>query len=131
MSVFTAREYVCSTLELQEFKLFLRAVLKTWSRYTALIVSFVLHLFHNCLLLTTWQPVLCIGLGSSVVADAIIASSMCWYLYRRRTGFARHEFIFFPVYAPNLTELRIQNRFHDHDLDELQYQFRSIDMVRS
>ena len=26
---------------------------------------------------------------SSVVADLLIAASMCWYLYRKKTGFAR------------------------------------------
>ena len=83
------------------------------------------------LFLTAWQPVVCIGLGSGVLADALIAFSMCWYLYHKRTGFARHEFIFSPFMPPNLTELRIQNRFHDYDLDELQYQFRSAHMVRS
>ena len=31
----------------EKFEPVLRAVLKTWSRYTALIVSFVLYLFHN------------------------------------------------------------------------------------
>ena len=46
------------------------------------------------LFLTAWQPVVCIGLGSGVLADALIAFSMCWYLYHKRTGFARHEFIF-------------------------------------
>ena len=57
----------------------------------------------QCLFLMAWQPVTCIGLGSGVLADALIAFSMCWYLYHKRTGFARHEFIFSPVYTPNLT----------------------------
>ena len=48
------------------------------------------------LFLTAWQPVGCIGLGSGVLADALIAFSMCWYLYHKRTGFARHEYILSP-----------------------------------
>jgi hypothetical protein len=73
----------------QKFKSVLRAVLKIWSRYDSLIVSFELHLFHTCLLLTAWQAVTCIGLGSGVVADILIAVSMCWFLYHKRTGFTR------------------------------------------
>jgi len=49
------------------------AALKTWSRYSSLI------------------PVTCIGMGSAVVADLLIASSMCWFLYHRRTGFAKTD----------------------------------------
>ncbi|KAH9028365.1 hypothetical protein EDB85DRAFT_1612514 [Lactarius pseudohatsudake] len=44
-----------------------------WSNYTSLI------------------PVTCIGLGSGVVADILIAVSMCWFLYHKRTGFARTD----------------------------------------
>ncbi|KAH8989850.1 hypothetical protein EDB83DRAFT_1098090 [Lactarius deliciosus] len=47
--------------------------LKFWSRYTSLI------------------PITCIGMGSSVVADILIAVSMCWFLYHKRTGFARTD----------------------------------------
>ncbi|KAH9169008.1 hypothetical protein EDB89DRAFT_1547799 [Lactarius sanguifluus] len=36
-------------------------------------------------------PVTCIGMGSSVVADILIAVSMCWYLYHKRTGFAKTD----------------------------------------
>ncbi|KAN0137168.1 hypothetical protein V8E53_005165 [Lactarius tabidus] len=49
------------------------AALKTWSRYSIL------------------TPITCIGLGSGVVADALIAFSMCWFLYHKRTGFARTD----------------------------------------
>jgi len=49
--------------------------LKAWSRYNSLI------------------PVTCIGLGSAVLADILIASSMCWSLYHKRTGFARTDSI--------------------------------------
>ena len=82
----------------EKFYPVLRAVLKTWSRYTALIVSFVLHLFQS-LLLTAWQPVTCIGLGTGVLADALIAFSMCWYLYRKRTGFSRHVHFLLRLYS--------------------------------
>ncbi|KAH9072319.1 hypothetical protein EDB83DRAFT_215270 [Lactarius deliciosus] len=47
--------------------------LKFWTHYTPLI------------------PVTCIGLGSAVVADILIAVSMCWFLYHKRTGFARTD----------------------------------------
>jgi hypothetical protein len=46
---------------------------KAWSRYTSLIA------------------LTCIGLGSSIVADSLIAFSMCWFLYHKRTGFARTD----------------------------------------
>ncbi|KAH8984326.1 hypothetical protein EDB92DRAFT_1492430 [Lactarius akahatsu] len=36
-------------------------------------------------------PVTCIGMGSSVVADILIAGSMCWFLYHKRTGFAKTD----------------------------------------
>ncbi|KAH8981041.1 hypothetical protein EDB86DRAFT_494087 [Lactarius hatsudake] len=32
-----------------------------------------------------------IGLGSAVAADILIAVSMCWFLYHKRTGFARTD----------------------------------------
>jgi hypothetical protein len=51
------------------------AALKAWSRYNSLIA------------------VTCIGLGSGLVADILIASSMCWFLYHKRTGFARTDSI--------------------------------------
>ena len=37
---------------------------------------------------------------------------------------------FFPVYTADLAELRTQNRFDDHEIDELQYQLGSADVVR-
>ncbi|KAI9450021.1 hypothetical protein BJY52DRAFT_1215664 [Lactarius psammicola] len=49
------------------------AALKYWSLYTSLI------------------PVTCIALGLGVVADILIALSMCWFLYHQRTGFARTD----------------------------------------
>jgi len=51
------------------------AALKAWSRYTSLIA------------------ITCIGLGSGLVADILIAFSMCWSLYHKRTGFARTDSI--------------------------------------
>jgi hypothetical protein len=33
----------------------------------------------------------CIGLGTGVLADMLIASSMCWFLYHKRTGFSRTD----------------------------------------
>ncbi|KAH9028389.1 hypothetical protein EDB85DRAFT_2291262 [Lactarius pseudohatsudake] len=36
-------------------------------------------------------PVTCIGMGLSAVADILIAVSMCWFLYHKRTGFARTD----------------------------------------
>ncbi|KAH8995517.1 hypothetical protein EDB86DRAFT_1095667 [Lactarius hatsudake] len=47
--------------------------IRLWSRYASLI------------------PVTCIGLGSAVAADILIAVSMCWFLYHKRTGFARTD----------------------------------------
>ncbi|KAN0141821.1 hypothetical protein V8E53_000283 [Lactarius tabidus] len=36
---------------------------------------------------------LCTGMTTSAVADLLIAASMCWYLFRKRTGFARTDSI--------------------------------------
>jgi hypothetical protein len=47
--------------------------LKAWSRYNSLI------------------GLTCLSLGSGVVADILIASSMCWFLYHKKTGFARTD----------------------------------------
>ncbi|KAH9971635.1 hypothetical protein BJV74DRAFT_244498 [Russula compacta] len=35
----------------------------------------------------------CIGMGSSTVVDVLIAVSMCWCLYHKKTGFARTDSI--------------------------------------
>ena len=34
-----------------------------------------------------WET--CLGLGSAAVADVTIAASMCYYLYKKRTGLRR------------------------------------------
>jgi len=39
----------------------------------------------------TW--ITCTALSSGTLADVLIASSMCWYLHRKRTGFARTDSI--------------------------------------
>ena len=104
----------------QKFKPVHRAALKAWSRYTSLIVSFDFHFYHIRLLLPASQAVTCIGLGSGSVADILIAFSMCWSLYHKRTGFAR-QVSSFPICTADLAELHTQNRFHNHDLDDLQY----------
>ncbi|KAH9013178.1 hypothetical protein EDB83DRAFT_2321797 [Lactarius deliciosus] len=70
--------------------------------------------------LTDWQPVTCIGMGSAVAADILIAVSMCWFLYHKRTGFARRV-QFSPFTLQIWLSFREQNRFRDHDLDDLQY----------
>ena len=38
---------------------------------------------------------------------------------------------FLPIYIADLAEVHTQNRFHDHDLDKLQYQLGSADKVSS
>ena len=129
------RQSVCVTHSLALFKNlrpFVRAALGSWSRYTSLIVRFAVHLLYIRLFLMAWQPVTCIGLGSGVVADILIAVSMCIFLSHKRTGFARRvHFPFPPIFATDLAELRAQNRFHDHDLDYLQCQLGFDDKVRS
>jgi len=37
----------------------------------------------------TW--VTCVGMSAATLADILIALSMCWYLYRRRTGFVKTD----------------------------------------
>jgi len=51
------------------------AAIKAWSGYHSLIA------------------ITCIGLGTGVIADMLIAISMCWFLYQKRTGFARTDSI--------------------------------------
>ncbi|KAH8995520.1 hypothetical protein EDB86DRAFT_3077553 [Lactarius hatsudake] len=71
-------------------------------------------------------PVTCIGLGSAVVADILIAVSMCWFLYHKRTGFARR--VPFSPFTPQIwLSFREQNRFRNHDLDDLQCQLGFTD----
>lgn len=40
-----------------------------------------------------------VGIGAAAVADILIASSMCWYLYHRKTGFARTDSIIVTLMA--------------------------------
>jgi hypothetical protein len=79
--------------------------------------------------------------------DGLAADNLYWIGKRRCGGcincflyvlvslsqedWVREASLFFPVYTAYLAELHTQNRFHDHDLDGLQYQLRSADMVRS
>ncbi|KAN0141832.1 hypothetical protein V8E53_000294 [Lactarius tabidus] len=46
-----------------------------------------LSLFHSL----TWA--MCTGMIASAVADLLIAVLMCWYLFRKKTGFARTDSI--------------------------------------
>ncbi|PIL22856.1 hypothetical protein GSI_15551 [Ganoderma sinense ZZ0214-1] len=48
--------------------------------------SFILGRFSKFGVLT-WET--CLGLGSAAVADVMIAASMCYYLYKKRTGLKR------------------------------------------
>ncbi|KAH9051560.1 hypothetical protein EDB83DRAFT_2521956 [Lactarius deliciosus] len=61
------------------------AALKYWSLYTSLI------------------PVTCIALGSGVAADILIAVTICWSLYHKKTGIAK-QVHFFPIHAAVLAE---------------------------
>ncbi|KAI9435490.1 hypothetical protein H4582DRAFT_2100316 [Lactarius indigo] len=36
-----------------------------------------------------WGP--CVGISAIALAELLIAASLCWYLYRKRTGFARTD----------------------------------------
>ncbi|KAH9013159.1 hypothetical protein EDB83DRAFT_299513 [Lactarius deliciosus] len=54
--------------------------------FFALGFMFIFRSRHAALITVT-----CIGMGSSVVADILIAGSMCWFLYHKRTGFARTD----------------------------------------
>ncbi|KAH9060492.1 hypothetical protein EDB87DRAFT_1831480 [Lactarius vividus] len=40
-----------------------------------------------------------IALGSIALGDSLVAASMCWYLYRRRTGFAKTDSIILTLMA--------------------------------
>ena len=52
------------------------------------------------LFLTAWQSMACIWLGCSVLADALIASSMCWCLYHKKAG-SQGTSLFSPRFCPN------------------------------
>jgi hypothetical protein len=49
--------------------------------------------FHSL----TWA--LCTGMTAGALADVLIAASMCWYLFRKRTGFARTDSIIMTLMA--------------------------------
>ncbi|KAH8984833.1 hypothetical protein EDB92DRAFT_2116952, partial [Lactarius akahatsu] len=49
--------------------------------------------FHTVL----WVP--CVGLGIVAVTELLIAASMCWSLYRKRTGFGRTDSIVMTLMA--------------------------------
>ncbi|KAH8988142.1 hypothetical protein EDB86DRAFT_2058625 [Lactarius hatsudake] len=44
-----------------------------------------------------WVP--CVGLGGVAVTELLIAASMCWSLYRKRTGFVRSDSIVMTLMA--------------------------------
>ncbi|KAI9443476.1 hypothetical protein H4582DRAFT_1198452 [Lactarius indigo] len=41
----------------------------------------------------------CIGMGGAVLMDIMVAGVMCWYLYRKKTGFARTDSIIMTLMA--------------------------------
>ncbi|KAF8270641.1 hypothetical protein EI94DRAFT_724893 [Lactarius quietus] len=57
------------------------------------ILAKLLSNFHAL----TW--ISCTALSASAFADVLIAVSMCWYLYRKRTGFARTDSIIMSLMA--------------------------------
>ena len=74
-----------------------------------------------------WKWISCIALTSNAVTDVLIAGSMCWYLYRQRTGLSR-QVCPFVIYAELVDDLT-QIWFHTLNIDDLQYQYRFIDEV--
>ena len=131
ISVFTARAYVCSSLELQ----------RNWKLSSG-------PFSRPGPVIPPWLWASSLTSSTKLIFDGLAASGLYWigkwcfgrcvnrFLYvlvsLSQKDWVRKAWVhFIPVYAPNLTELRIQNRFHDYDLDELQYQFGSSDMVRS
>ncbi|KAH9083779.1 hypothetical protein EDB83DRAFT_2563621 [Lactarius deliciosus] len=49
--------------------------------------------FHSL----TWIP--CVGMTTNALADLLIATAMCWSLYRRKTGYARTDSIIMTLMA--------------------------------
>jgi len=49
----------------------------------------------------TW--VTCVGMGSTAVADIIIALAMCWYLYGKRTGFSKTDSMIMTLMSYSIT----------------------------
>ena len=85
--------------------------------------------------------------STKLIFDGLVVSDLYWigkwcfggcansFLYvlvslSQKDWVRKARVYFLLMYTTNLTELLIQNRFHDQDLDELQYQFGSTDMVR-
>ncbi|KAH8986426.1 hypothetical protein EDB86DRAFT_2832716 [Lactarius hatsudake] len=54
-------------------------------------ISRLFFLLRNALNTVLWVP--CVGLGGVAVTELLIAASMCWSLYRKRTGFTRLTFM--------------------------------------
>ena len=129
-SQYSLSERMCALLwNYREIETCPRAALKTWSRYTSLVVSFVLQLFHNAyfdgLVVSDlyWIGKWCIGGCANSFLYVLVSLSQKDWVRKARVYFLL-------MYTTNLSELLIQNRFHDQDPDELQYQFGSTDMVR-
>ncbi|KAI1794849.1 histone acetylation protein-domain-containing protein [Ganoderma leucocontextum] len=71
-------------------EVYVRALSKNWIVTGIIVVLACLHFGLgvgenlSCAYFISW--VTCLGLGSAAVADVLIAASMCYYLYKKRTG---------------------------------------------
>jgi hypothetical protein len=53
---------------------------------------------------------MCVGMTSGALADLLIASAMCWSLYRKKTGFTRQAPSRpFEIDAIDLADVHAQN----------------------
>jgi hypothetical protein len=125
---------MCSLLSLwccPEIIPVLRAALKTFSRYSSLIVSFRPSPLPHPLTLDGWA-----GGNMHWTGNRYCGGHLNRFFYvlvpvSQEDWVRKASFIFSPVYAADLAKLRTQNRFRNHDLDELQYQLGFTDKVRS
>jgi len=64
-----------------------RFLLKRYSRFNEMNVCLYVDTFSRLLMAHQWMAT--IGLSGAASADILIAGSMCYYLYHKRTAYAR------------------------------------------
>ncbi|KAI9461209.1 hypothetical protein BJY52DRAFT_1185559 [Lactarius psammicola] len=78
--------------------------------------------FHSLI----WIP--CVGMSAGALADLLIAAAMCWFLYRKRTGFARQARPFdIYAYQFGFVDERPWSR-HDYQRKEYPSQYIPFDI---
>ncbi|KAF8261545.1 hypothetical protein EI94DRAFT_1833265 [Lactarius quietus] len=70
-----------------------RGAIYPWQRFLGIMIT------HHEIPTEIWLP--CLWMGATVFTDILITVTMCWALYRKRTGFARCVLKFMPDLVAN------------------------------